>query len=437
MLCGGAALANPVTLTELPAGTSLGNPQYLHINGAGMLAGDRQSNRTFCWTSNWGLAAIDPTAGPGLPTISGTWTQGVNDLGQVLATGCIPPPGGNGTCGTYLYRVEAGANGPWATRLDFTTLGGAFTQPGYLSDIQFSPRGSVAAVFNVNATYAVHPIVWTDAGGWHDLTSLVPAGYAVRSIAMNAQDHVLFEVGNQMYMWTEAGGLTYISGQPTMAVGIGMNDFDEIAGWTAIATGNAAFRLSPSRGYQIVAGNAPFDSAFAYQINNSGMVIGTYSGGTFIFSDGAGTQDLGLPGNLVGINSRGDVIAEGHDMTTYEPIPMIKLFGKPTALVQDYIDAGQEKLVVKGISKINDHGVFAVTGNRPGTPQFQTNQIAFLVTPVRCVGDFDGSGATEVADIFGFLNAWFAGDVRADADENGSLSTGDIFTFLNAWMTGC
>jgi hypothetical protein len=54
-----------------------------------------------------------------------------------------------------------------------------------------------------------------------------------------------------------------------------------------------------------------------------------------------------------------------------------------------------------------------------------------------CPPDFDCSGTLAVADIFAFLNAWFAGDPRADFDGINGLQVADIFAFLNAWFAGC
>jgi hypothetical protein len=54
-----------------------------------------------------------------------------------------------------------------------------------------------------------------------------------------------------------------------------------------------------------------------------------------------------------------------------------------------------------------------------------------------CAPDFDGNGSLQVADIFAFLNAWFAGDSTADFDANGSLQVADIFAFLTSWFAGC
>ncbi|HMN42273.1 MAG TPA: GC-type dockerin domain-anchored protein [Phycisphaerales bacterium] len=53
-----------------------------------------------------------------------------------------------------------------------------------------------------------------------------------------------------------------------------------------------------------------------------------------------------------------------------------------------------------------------------------------------CRADFNGDGSIAVQDIFDFLNAWFAGDLRADFN-GGGLAVQDIFDYLNAWFAGC
>lgn len=57
--------------------------------------------------------------------------------------------------------------------------------------------------------------------------------------------------------------------------------------------------------------------------------------------------------------------------------------------------------------------------------------------PPICPADFDGSGGLSAADIFDFLNAWFAGSATADFNASGGISVSDIFAFLNAWFAGC
>ncbi len=56
-----------------------------------------------------------------------------------------------------------------------------------------------------------------------------------------------------------------------------------------------------------------------------------------------------------------------------------------------------------------------------------------------CHADFNQDGALQVADIFAYLNAWFAGDPRARVTGTfgGPLTVQDVFEYLNAWFTGC
>jgi hypothetical protein len=56
---------------------------------------------------------------------------------------------------------------------------------------------------------------------------------------------------------------------------------------------------------------------------------------------------------------------------------------------------------------------------------------------VACVGDFNGSGALSVQDIFDFLTAYFAGSMSADFNFSGSVTVQDIFDFLGAYFAGC
>ena len=81
-------------------------------------------------------------------------------------------------------------------------------------------------------------------------------------------------------------------------------------------------------------------------------------------------------------------------------------------------------------------GVIAQNGN--GNPGTQYPSGAYILeTAGICPSDFNCSGTLEVADIFAFLNAWFAGAPAADFDGDSVLAVADIFAFLNAWFGGC
>lgn len=53
-----------------------------------------------------------------------------------------------------------------------------------------------------------------------------------------------------------------------------------------------------------------------------------------------------------------------------------------------------------------------------------------------CAADFDGNGTREVADVFAFLAAWFAGEPAA-YEFGGTPGVPAIFAFLTAWFAGC
>jgi len=56
-----------------------------------------------------------------------------------------------------------------------------------------------------------------------------------------------------------------------------------------------------------------------------------------------------------------------------------------------------------------------------------------------CSADFNKSGASDVDDIFAYMNAWFSLSPYADITSNGANTpdTDDIFAWFNAWFSGC
>jgi hypothetical protein len=83
---------------------------------------------------------------------------------------------------------------------------------------------------------------------------------------------------------------------------------------------------------------------------------------------------------------------------------------------------------------VADSGVFTCVA-RDACPLSGAANITLTVT--RCDADFNQNFVLEVEDIFAYLNAWFAGDPRADWDSLNGLQVYDIFLFLNNWFAGC
>jgi hypothetical protein len=72
-------------------------------------------------------------------------------------------------------------------------------------------------------------------------------------------------------------------------------------------------------------------------------------------------------------------------------------------------------------------------GSGSNSPDQAYNAV-MVIMPRVTLGDFNRSGATDLLDIFAFLNAWFASDPRADWNGNGAVDLLDIFTFLTDWF---
>jgi hypothetical protein len=54
-----------------------------------------------------------------------------------------------------------------------------------------------------------------------------------------------------------------------------------------------------------------------------------------------------------------------------------------------------------------------------------------------CLADYTGDGVRSPADIFAFLNAYFAGNRTTDFNRDGVRNPADIFAFLNTYFAGC
>lgn len=76
-----------------------------------------------------------------------------------------------------------------------------------------------------------------------------------------------------------------------------------------------------------------------------------------------------------------------------------------------------------------------VTNSPSGAPgQLTADNI---VVKLSCLGDFNGSGAVSMQDVFDFLGAYFANDPRADVNGVGGVTVQDVLDFLAAYFAGC
>jgi uncharacterized protein (TIGR03118 family) len=117
-------------------------------------------------------------------------------------------------------------------------------------------------------------------------------------------------------------------------------------------------------------------------------------------------------------------------------------FDRATGRLYDYLrDARGEPLVADGIWGMTfGNGVRLGYANHcyyAAGPNAEEDGVFGKFKPVDCPGDFDGSGLKAPADIFAFLNAYFASSRRADWNGDAANSPADIFAFLSSYFTGC
>ncbi len=105
-----------------------------------------------------------------------------------------------------------------------------------------------------------------------------------------------------------------------------------------------------------------------------------------------------------------------------------------TATIADIGQGGFITQAGLGISERTGSALSVYFSGKINTETLTNAPAAFVVRV--CLADFNGGGLS-VQDIFDFLNAWFASDLRADFNANGALEVQDIFDFLNAWFAGC
>lgn len=70
-------------------------------------------------------------------------------------------------------------------------------------------------------------------------------------------------------------------------------------------------------------------------------------------------------------------------------------------------------------------------------PRGWIQSVAALGPSPICSGDFNGSGATSVQDIFEFLESYFALNRRADWNGSCEITVQDIFDYLALYFVGC
>lgn len=181
-----------------------------------------------------------------------------------------------------------------------------------------------------------------------------------------------------------------------------INDAGTIVGFANDGRGpwNAAIFTLDRDNPVISLGTLPeFENSEAYDVNGSGVIVGTawdndflldphawvYFGGAMHDLNGflePGQTDWTVLLSAEGINDRGDIV--GYGVTT-------------SGDVRGFVFSG--------------------------------------VVPGGCAAaDVNGDGGVDTQDVVAFLNLWAADDPRADWNEDGAVDAQDVIAFLNGWV---
>lgn len=428
---GGAIVLDLTPLDALPGQGNWAVAPLL-INSRGDLAGQASAGEYHAarWLKGGTIEDLHPA-----PGLLASWAKAINDSGVVVGDACIPPPGGNGPCGMYLWRNTPGVGNQ---QLDFWQTG--VTAVTSIFPMRLSNDGGIAMTLrrDVMQGSGEHTVYYRDDVGWIDLSPLVTREETPRTrlIDVNNAGQVLIDHswGGPLVRWSHAAGVeVLIENQSVFAED--MNDAGQITGSATFPSGSGAFTFSDEAGLVQLDPAGAFPNSRGEIIAESGAIAGYFDGGIFVYTAEAGMQDTGIGSFsfIVGFNSRGDLLANEHHPQTYEGTPKVRFAGQELVSLQELIDPAAEFITITGMSRINDARQFAVLGTLPVSP---FTPVAYLVQ-VRCAADYDANGAAEVADIFAFLADWFAGTDKANVNRDGALDVSDIFSFLTAWFAGC
>jgi uncharacterized membrane protein len=179
-----------------------------------------------------------------------------------------------------------------------------------------------------------------------------------------------------------------------------------------------AVRCDPSTGISTVVGQSQLTTgvrhATRWTVNAAGAVTSRVD---------LGSLGSGVPSHASAINAASDVVGTSNfHAVLFRSGQVIDLNGELTAPAAGW--------VLQTAAAISDRGEIVGTGMYLGFPR------AFLLSPFRCVADFNQDGGVDGADIESFFLAWEAGEVLADVNADGGVDGADVESFFLIWSSG-
>ncbi len=315
------ALADNAPATDL--GTLGGaDSRATSINDSGHVVGMARDTsgylRAFLWTPTLGMRSLHVN-----PAALHSLAVDINNRGQVV--GYV-----DSITTARAFIWSAGGGVKW-----LPTLGG-------MSSYAYGINNNGDVVGSSQTSSGVsHAFIWTAADGqMHDLGTL--GGQAACSFGhsaaydLNDQREVVgfscAESGERAFLWSEAGGMVDLGtlGGPFSSRAFDINNSGHVVGVAQTANGVPhAFVWTPSAGMSDL-GTLGGDSSVARSINDLGEIVGesTVIGNSmhhgFLWSDSSGMRKLGGlsgSGSAYGINATGQVVgwsrnASGFDRAT-------------------------------------------------------------------------------------------------------------------------
>lgn len=266
---------------------------------------------------------------------------------------------------------------------------------------------------------------WSQANGFTVLPALAGASASSARAVSGDGSVVVGDSTDIAFRWTQATGTVAIPPIPGAADSFGLALGVNFDGSVVVGAMSSPTFVDNSLGFPIVQAEA-----FRFFGGSTRRLGGLPSTGSQT-SSAAATSDTGLV--IVGESrTSGDFIDGPLEAFVWTP-----RWGMVT-LASRVVDAGGASLIPAGTRLATATGISGDGTRVVGEATDGTNNFGYVVQ-IRpyCVGDHNDDGLITAADIFAFLNDWFASLPAGDADGNGPLNAADIFAFLNAWFSGC
>lgn len=464
-----------------------GAPVPVHLSFASLLRGAPVNG-----TNNFAAGVLslmpDGTSTVQLDVRLGQEAPGATD-GRLLSIKRIAGPGGHSAyaCTLYGQSITAANNhGIWSNRGSDVAL---VVRAGDLA-----PGMPEGAVFTSLFTPIETPVVnrsgatcfyglaegsglnWTnDTGIWSDRTGVLEPVFIAGAQAPGYPEGAIFGPvqGDLTPMIVADSGSITISAQLRgSGVNAGVdnravfrNDGGNVtiiaAAGTTVEGLPTGVVLSPSSIAPIFRGNGAGDMFFPALVSGEGVTLDNdwamlaYQGGVLrvVCREGQvidGWTVTTLRWDKLQVNSTGhgafvvNAVSEGDPLgLSRTAIVAVDLQGNARIIAGELglleLEDGSEvqiaSMQVSDRWAISDDGRVFFAIRRTGPLIDELVLAADISVPAPCPADYDQSGVVEVADIFAYLEAWFAGD--ADFDESGQTDVPDIFAFLEAWFANC